>query len=300
MKIVFFNAIGTFHVTENYAFDIMHDLFEGVCVYDICNIILSLLNSNYFTLEELNSRKTLFPYWETEIANTSPSLELNKLKSMRLKMTARECLTFLHFLPLMIGDKVPRDSDHWKLCLRIEIVDFVLKPSFKIQGDIEHLEKLIRDHHSLYISLFGETLKPKHHFMTHYPSALRMCGPLKKIWCFRFEAKHRQSKMYSKSITSRLNPPWSLATKASLKFSEFLIKYSEGLPIDYELKTFTVLNLRSLPCYDSIVDSDAPQGNFRETNEVKYRGNQIYVLCYFIEINLFDKHFQAFEIGKKT
>ena len=34
-------------------------------------------------------------------------------------------------------------------------------------------------------------LKPKHHFMTHYPQQIRLIGPLVNFWTMRFEAKHR-------------------------------------------------------------------------------------------------------------
>jgi hypothetical protein len=36
-----FNEICSFHVTENYAVDIMHDLLEGVCKYDIGTYVKS-------------------------------------------------------------------------------------------------------------------------------------------------------------------------------------------------------------------------------------------------------------------
>lgn len=37
------NLINSFHVTKNFAIDIMHDIFEGVCHYNICHIIMKLI-----------------------------------------------------------------------------------------------------------------------------------------------------------------------------------------------------------------------------------------------------------------
>lgn len=34
------NTISSFHVTENYCIDVMHDVFEGICHYDMCHIII--------------------------------------------------------------------------------------------------------------------------------------------------------------------------------------------------------------------------------------------------------------------
>lgn len=37
------NSINSFHVTNNLAVDAMHDLFEGICHYDMCHIITKLI-----------------------------------------------------------------------------------------------------------------------------------------------------------------------------------------------------------------------------------------------------------------
>ena len=52
------NSITNFHVTKNYSVDIMHDLFEGVCHFNICHIINYYIETiQLFTLKELNNRK---------------------------------------------------------------------------------------------------------------------------------------------------------------------------------------------------------------------------------------------------
>ncbi|XP_067634959.1 uncharacterized protein [Eurosta solidaginis] len=128
-----FNELKSFHVTNNICFDIMHDVLEGICVYDISS-----------------------PYE---------------------KMTASEVLCFTNFLPLMIGDLISPDVKHWKLLvLLIEIVDLLFDSSFS-KFDLDKLKNLIKAHHQLYILLYGN-LKPKHHFLVHYPRAIEKCGPL--------------------------------------------------------------------------------------------------------------------------
>ncbi|XP_050516038.1 uncharacterized protein LOC126890912 [Diabrotica virgifera virgifera] len=142
-----FNRIPSFHVLENFIFDAMHDLFEGVCHYDICNILLSLIKENIITLEVLNSRKNLFQYGETEVGYISSStIDISRLNSNKLKMSARECWTFIHFLPLMLGDLVPKCNRSWKLlCLLLEMLDKILLPEFNAE-DINALTTLIRQH----------------------------------------------------------------------------------------------------------------------------------------------------------
>ncbi|KAI8115940.1 hypothetical protein CVS40_11914 [Lucilia cuprina] len=53
-----FDAIPSFHCTANYAVDVMHDIFEGVCHYIICETLLFYIQQmKYFSLDVLNYSK---------------------------------------------------------------------------------------------------------------------------------------------------------------------------------------------------------------------------------------------------
>ena len=142
-----FNSLNNFHVCDNIVFDIMHDLFEGVAKYDICKILSYLIiEKKYFTLDMLNYRKQMFNYGPTEIGNLSKEITLAHLKSNTIKMTAREMMTFIHFLPLILTDLIPRNDQVGKFLITlVKLVDMVLKTSFK-ETDIENLDKIIFEH----------------------------------------------------------------------------------------------------------------------------------------------------------
>ena len=75
-----------------------------------------------------------------------------------------------------------------------KIVDVAFSDSIT-EGLILYLKHLIQEHHALFRHLFPHTrLLPKHHFMVHYPMALKNMGPLINLWSMRFEAKHNLSK----------------------------------------------------------------------------------------------------------
>lgn len=321
-----FNELRSFHVTNNICFDIMHDVLEGICVYDICNIILGLVNDKVISLDTINSRKKFFQFGNIEIGNISQPLLMDRLQSNNLKMTASEVWCFTNFLPLMIGDLISPDVKHWKLLvLLIEIVDLLFDSSFST-FDLDKLQNVIKTHHQLYILLYGD-LKPKHHFLVHYPSAIKKCGPLKFVWAMRFEAKHKDAKIYFNNITSRLNPAYTAAMKSSFCFSNFLQKYKNGFPHPFNTETFItkdltkeeyfpiILNFENIN-YQSVNVStiihykgiEYKQNYFLASlNEINcciykiklfiYENEIIYVLCYPIEIIKFDEHFQSYETG---
>lgn len=76
--------------------------------------------------------------------------------------------------------------------------------------------------------LFGETLKPKHHLMLHYPRIMRTVGPLRSLWSMRFEGKHRPLKQYAHAITSRVNLSYSIAVKQQLTLCDLFSKMQSG------------------------------------------------------------------------
>ncbi|XP_022161028.1 uncharacterized protein LOC111027115 [Myzus persicae] len=89
------NQIQSFHVTQNFCVDTMHDLYEA----------------KLLTLDTLNNRKSNFNYGPIEFGNISPEISINHLNNCHLKMSAREVMTFIYFFPLMVGDLVPRNDE---------------------------------------------------------------------------------------------------------------------------------------------------------------------------------------------
>jgi len=212
------NKINSFHVTTNNSIDIIHDIFEGICHYNLCHII------NYYTevvkifsLETLNYRIKHFNYGPIEVENISPPIKLIYITNFHLKMSAREIMTFAYYFSLMIGDLIPEDDDVWLFFLNfLEIIEILLACQLSY-ASIFHLQQLIEKHNSDYVQLFKDTLKPKHHLLLHYPNIIKHSGPPKHFWCFRYEAK--DMKLYAHAITSRKNICLSLAKKYQYKFA---------------------------------------------------------------------------------
>lgn len=71
------------------------------------------------------------------------------------------------------------------------------------ENAISHLKTFIFQHNCMYITLFNDTFKPKHHFLVHYSTIIINSGPPRHYWCFRFEGKYKEFKMGVRSTTSR-------------------------------------------------------------------------------------------------
>ncbi|KAL2101379.1 hypothetical protein ACEWY4_003140 [Coilia grayii] len=187
------NELGYFHITENYTPDVMHDLLEGICPYELKHILKALINGKYFTLETLNERILSFNYGFSDSGSKPAEITKNCIYSSdgTVKQNAAEMWCLMRVLPLMGGDLIPGNDDHWELLLSLsEIMTIVFAPA--ITSEVTYyLQYLIADHLELFKELFPEAkVRPKQHYLTHYPRCIRLVGPLVKFWTMRFEAKH--------------------------------------------------------------------------------------------------------------
>lgn len=322
-----FNKVYSFHVVTNYSVDIMHDIFEGICMYNMNHIICNLINLGFFSLETLNNRKRGFNYGDNEIGNMSPPIMQIKINTLKFKMSSREMQTFVHFFPLLVGDLVPENNQIWLFLINfIEMIDLLLLPKFNNQI-ILNLQKHITYHNNKYTELFQDSLKPKHHFLIHYCNIIKKSGPLKLLWCYRFESKHRQLKMYTKNITSRVQIPISLGIKYSINFSDFILSLSnsscisknEGSPLSscvYFEKIKMLLSPNDLAvldqafCYDQIIHNNTVYKTNHiltalfDSNTLVYKlkkiicfDEKVFFLCDTLNVLSYNKHYVSYVVS---
>lgn len=213
-----FNTLPTFHAVSNYAVDVMHDLLEGVCHYDLLHVLSYYINClKLFSLDTLNYRLSIFNF-SFEKFNKPPTIFHGFENKNKLNMSASETLCFTRYLPLLVGDLIPEDDDVWKLFLILRNIIDITTSDFTTSQYIAELEWLISEHNRLYLNLFKDTLKPKHHHLLHYAEVMKQIGPVQNISSMRFESKHREAKSTANVTYCRKNITKSLALKHQLKF----------------------------------------------------------------------------------
>lgn len=211
-----FNNVVNFHVTRNLSIDPMHDLLEGICRYDIAKILHHFIcKKKIFSIGVLNDRIKNFGH--SSFDKNIPVVTLESIIKGVIILSASEMLYLISHLGLFIGDLIPIQNSVWKLYLMLrKIVNISTLDS--INNDIvESFDVLISKYLELYLKVFKCSLKVKHHYLTHYGRIMREFGPLKNFSTMRFEGKHKQLKDYSKVITSRKCPVYSLSLKHQMQ-----------------------------------------------------------------------------------
>ncbi|KAG1673824.1 hypothetical protein GQR58_015387 [Nymphon striatum] len=193
--------------------DLAHDLFEGVVSETLTNIIVHLVKEDILSLQELNDRILTFSFSKIDKSN-KPTTVPSQLRNFKIKQTAAQMWCLARFLPLMIGDMVPRDNSQWQTLLLLEDV---LQYSCAPVLDREHvmmMKDIIEDFHESFRQSFPEeTIKPKMHFMLHYPQQMKNFGPLIHLQTIRFEGKHNYFQELIYRTKNKINICKSLAVR---------------------------------------------------------------------------------------
>lgn len=78
------NNLQNFHCVTNYNLDVMHDMLEGVCPYEV-KLLLNhfIFSEQFFTLSELNQRIRSFHYSKTDKKNKPTALASDRLRNSK-------------------------------------------------------------------------------------------------------------------------------------------------------------------------------------------------------------------------
>jgi hypothetical protein len=217
-------ALDDFDLFQNVAVDVLHDFLEGSCRYVMSFILTHIVNTvKLISLENLNSRIHYFNYGPDSTSKPCNAVA-KEGRSIKLKCSASEMLSLVRYFGLIAGHYVPDENDVWLLYLKLrQLLDKLL--SHRIyESTIEQVKFLVGELNELYCHLAETDLKPKFHFLTHYPEMLKKFGPLTQIWTMRFEAKHRVSKFVARASHNRINICKTIAIKHQLILNDFFLK----------------------------------------------------------------------------
>ena len=208
--------------------DIAHDLFEGIIPVEIALCLTVLISKKYFTLANLNEAITTFPFKWTDKTNRPHLVPLTYATKRTIGGNAHENWSLLRFLLLLIGARVPSNEPAWQvLCDLKDIVELAVAP-LHTEDSISYLDFKISEHRAVFQEVFPHVrIRPKLHFLEHYPQLIRQFGPLVALWTMRYEAKHSFFKRVFHHTNCYKNALCSLAqrhqfqTAYNLHMSEF-------------------------------------------------------------------------------
>lgn len=225
-----FNSVRSYHVAQSQSVDLLHDGPEGISHYVLIPVLKHCIESKYFSIETLNARIFLFDYGPADSKNKPVPIALDFHTKSKLKGTAREIMTLVRLLGVIVGDLVPSSDRFWQLyLLHRDIMEIAHAKELPL-GALDELRIKTHDHHTLYLLLVGH-LPPKFHYFLHYFRKTLESGPPVHMSSMRPESKHREVvTKYAHAITSRRNLPLSVAVKHQLSMCFRFVSKDPLLP----------------------------------------------------------------------
>lgn len=165
--------------------DLLHDLLEGVVPVEMALCLQDLIGKCYFSLDTLNGAIKQFQYKFSDRTDQPQPIPKS------------------------------RENDHtWEILMLLkDIVELALSSHFS-DDTVEFLNWKISEHRALLQEVFPNfVLRPKHHYLEHYPQLIRTYRPLRNLWTIRFEGKHKFFKKVIRDAHNFKNVPLMLAKK---------------------------------------------------------------------------------------
>jgi hypothetical protein len=243
------NLLKYFHAADNFVQDLMHDVLEGICKYDMNLVLNSLLKSGRLSLDHLNGLIDNFSYGKHDITNKPVLLSEHALRSDTLPLDASQTWCITRILSLAVGSCIPRGDKVWEFYLHLRsILDVLFAPSV-CKSEMTWLRVMIAEYLEMHCNLFpNETLKNKHHHLIHYPRLMLEMGPLYHLWCMRFESKHQRAKSFMNMSCNFKNVPLSVSSRHQYDVAYRLLAKSKADSCEIKLGHGVVVLLSDVVC----------------------------------------------------
>ena len=208
-----FSILPNFEVTNSFPPDVMHDFLEGTVPHVMKLLIRYWHKEGVVTIQQINAALIAFPYGQNDLKDKPVPISLRVLNDGNISGKAVEKWTLLRMLPFLVGEYVSEDDTYWEIFLLLrEIADIILAPAIQVSL-LSYLNHIITTFIYEFNAKFPKKIIPKMHFLLHYPRLIQEYGPLRSLWCMRFEAKHQFFKKIAGVINNFINICYSLARR---------------------------------------------------------------------------------------
>jgi hypothetical protein len=224
-KCIFLDSLASFDMFEQVAVDLLHDFLEGTCRYVLTYVVKFLVfESKLISSSILQNKIKFFDYGPDSSAKPLNCLVVEGNANITIRTSAAEMITLVRYFGLIAGFYIPEKCEPWELYLYLrKILDRLLNPRVT-EDSVQQLKFWIAGLNELFCKLTKSHLRPKFHFMTHYPSMLLKFGPLTQIWTMRFEAKHRVLKIAARTSCNKVNICKTVALKNQLVLNHVFLQ----------------------------------------------------------------------------
>ena len=222
-----FNQLRSFNCIKQLPPCLGHNFYEGVDTYDIQFCIDYIINKEkLITAEVFNEKLKNFCLSERDCRNRPKEFKTRK-KNTKYEGNAGSLRILSRILTMCLVD-VLDDTEVGKLIIVLQEVSEIIV--------IEYLDLRVAAIEELGMS----TVRPKHHYLSHYYQLYKYQGPLIQLWAMRMEQKHVFMKNCLRTTKNFVNVSKTCATRHQM--AQISFSYLGLFPSMFEIPSEVIIN----------------------------------------------------------
>lgn len=220
---------------------------EGIVPVVLLLCISDLISKKYFTLETLNHAIKTFAYAFHDKTDQPQPIAPGFSTKGTTGGNGHETWALIRLLPLIIGHKVPEGDNAWNILMLLKDIVQLAVATKHTEELINFLDCKVSEHRQLLQNTFPDfRLRPKNHYIEHYPELIKAFGPLSDIWTMHFEGKHKFFKQVIRNAQNFRNVVLTLAVKHP-KMMAYYLDTSSFFKPSAEMDKVTTALITSYP-----------------------------------------------------
>jgi len=108
--------------------------------------------------------------------------------------------------------------------LMLQIMNLCLAYEITTES-IDLLSRITETFLSRFVLLYPDNVVPKYHFLIHVPRYIRLFGPGRQQWCFRFKSAHAYFKSLVPIVRNFKNMPYTMSYRHQAHLCSGFISY---------------------------------------------------------------------------
>ena len=219
-----------------------HDYYEGVYTYDIQFYLDYIINKEkLIDAEDFNKKLKGFKLSQRDSKNRPKEFKTRK-KGAKYEGNAGSIRVLSRIVTMILSDCLDMSDVGEHIVKLQEVSEMITAPKltrYEVENKLFYTVIEYLEMRSAGIEKLGmETMKPKHHYLSHYSEFYLSFGPLIFLWAMRMEAKHTFMKNCIRTSKNFINVTKTCANRHQMA----QISYSYGclFPRKLEIPDFAL------------------------------------------------------------
>ncbi|KAL7297519.1 hypothetical protein TKK_0009880 [Trichogramma kaykai] len=264
-----------FHCTQNFIFDIMHDVLEGQAQTDLKLVISKFIQDGKYniTLNDINNNIKNFNYGPINNKNRPSPIIMTSISDVKIQERAVQTWCLLRIFPFIVSEKVSEDDPYLQHIININKINEIIFASKIPLSCLPYLQELIDGHIEKFQKLFPqEILRNKFMHMRHYSMCIKKNGPLRHLSCFKYEAKHSLFKKYGTLCSNYINISKTMMNIAQMAQCSVWGTDTPNIREKYRYSPNNGLSMKDKDIIQKNFENDVNIDNFKATNSIEIYG----------------------------